>query len=167
MPEALISRITSRGPGVGSGNSLSSSLRSPRNTTPFMVLRRCAVFGEARSDAPAALDRPAPKQSTTRTAARQRPRPDAEIGDGKVSFLNPPLASHHSITSSARASTLAGISRPSALAVLRLITSSYLVDACTEVIAWLLELEDAVDVRRPRVRAAAPANSIVQQTAHP
>src|SRR4051794_28650822 len=37
----------------------------------------------------------------------------------------------HSITSSARASTLAGTSRPSALAVLRLITSSYLVGACT------------------------------------
>src|SRR3989475_13327949 len=37
MPEALISRITSRGPGVGSGNSLSSSFRSPRNTTPFMA----------------------------------------------------------------------------------------------------------------------------------
>src|SRR5438309_11351469 len=36
MPDALISKITSRGPGVGSGNSLSSSLRSPRNTTPFM-----------------------------------------------------------------------------------------------------------------------------------
>src|SRR6516225_2910138 len=44
-PEALISRITWRGPGVGSGNSLSSSLRSPRNTTPFMILLRCAVFG--------------------------------------------------------------------------------------------------------------------------
>src|SRR5215813_11835474 len=37
----------------------------------------------------------------------------------------------HSITSSARASTDDGISRPSALAVLRLITSSYLVGACT------------------------------------
>ena len=37
----------------------------------------------------------------------------------------------HSITSSARASTVAGTSRPSALAVLRLITSSYLVGACT------------------------------------
>src|SRR5215472_9911548 len=46
MPEALISRITSRGPGVGSGNSLSSSLRSPRNTTPFMLLLlRGAMFG--------------------------------------------------------------------------------------------------------------------------
>src|SRR3954452_18577566 len=37
----------------------------------------------------------------------------------------------HSITSSARASRLGGISRPSALAVLRLIASSYLLGACT------------------------------------
>src|SRR5215510_13085224 len=37
----------------------------------------------------------------------------------------------HSICSSARASTDGGTSRPSALAVLRLITSSYLVGACT------------------------------------
>jgi hypothetical protein len=37
----------------------------------------------------------------------------------------------HSITSSALASRLAGIVRPSALAVLRLITSPYLVGACT------------------------------------
>jgi hypothetical protein len=41
------------------------------------------------------------------------------------------LAPLHSITSSARASTVAGTSRPSALAVLRLIGSSYLVGACT------------------------------------
>src|SRR5262249_5704957 len=41
------------------------------------------------------------------------------------------VAALHSITSSARASTDAGISRPSALAVLRLITRSYLVGACT------------------------------------
>ena len=37
----------------------------------------------------------------------------------------------YSITSSARASNEWGTSRPSALAVLRLITSSYLVGACT------------------------------------
>src|SRR5207248_1522037 len=37
----------------------------------------------------------------------------------------------HSITSSARASSEGGISRPSALAVRRLITSSYLVGCCT------------------------------------
>src|SRR5439155_3762989 len=41
------------------------------------------------------------------------------------------LAAFHSITSSARASTLSDTVRPSALAVLRLITSSYLVGACT------------------------------------
>src|SRR6516164_4974327 len=41
------------------------------------------------------------------------------------------LAPFHSITSSARASSVDGTSRPSALAVLRLITRSYLVDACT------------------------------------
>ena len=37
----------------------------------------------------------------------------------------------HSITSSAPASSVVGTSRPSAFAVLRLITSSYLVGACT------------------------------------
>src|SRR5262249_3789203 len=40
-------------------------------------------------------------------------------------------AASHSIASSARASNVGGTSRPSALAVLRLITSSYLVGACT------------------------------------
>src|SRR5262245_52647480 len=86
MPEALISRITSRGPGVGSGNSLSSSLRSPRNTTPFMVLLRCAVFGEARSDAPAASDRSASSPRARRLAARPRPRPDPELSAGRIHF---------------------------------------------------------------------------------
>src|SRR5262249_28831684 len=40
-------------------------------------------------------------------------------------------AAHHSITSSARASNVAGAVRPNTFAVLRLITSSYLVGACT------------------------------------
>jgi hypothetical protein len=49
----------------------------------------------------------------------------------------PPAGSHqvvwrtYSITSSARASSVGGTSRPRAFAVLRLITSSYLVGACT------------------------------------
>ena len=38
---------------------------------------------------------------------------------------------HYSITSVARASTVGGTSRPSALEVLRLIAISYLVGACT------------------------------------
>src|SRR5262249_34905799 len=41
------------------------------------------------------------------------------------------LAPLHSITSSARASSVGGTSRPSARAVLRLMTNSYLVGACT------------------------------------
>src|SRR6185503_19580528 len=41
------------------------------------------------------------------------------------------LAPSHSITSSARASNVGGTAKPSAAAVLRLITNSYLVGACT------------------------------------
>src|SRR5215467_8915218 len=41
------------------------------------------------------------------------------------------LAPSHSITSSARPRSIGGTSRPSAFAVLRLITSSYLVGCCT------------------------------------
>src|SRR5262245_44302363 len=41
------------------------------------------------------------------------------------------LAPVHSITSSARASSVGGTARPSALAVLRLITNSYVVGTCT------------------------------------
>src|SRR6516225_5516457 len=56
---------------------------------------------------------------------RQRPRGRraAEARDERAAL--------HSITSSATASNVGGISRPSALAVLRLITSSYLVGTCT------------------------------------
>src|SRR5262249_8631665 len=71
-----------------------------------------------RSTAPAVSDRLAPSQPATRREAQQRPRPDAEIGDGEVSFLN--LPSRHSITSSASASSLSGILRPSAFAAFRL-----------------------------------------------
>src|SRR6266498_343092 len=38
MPEALMARTTSPGPGAGSGNSCSSSFRSPRKTTPRIGL---------------------------------------------------------------------------------------------------------------------------------
>ena len=82
--------------------------------------------------APAAPDRLAPAQYATRPAARQRPRPDAEIVGGEVSSRSSLFhRSSHSITSSARASSVGGTVRPSALAVLRLIDSSYLVGACT------------------------------------
>src|SRR5262244_3626044 len=65
MPDALISRITSRGPGVGSGNSLSSSFRSPRKTTPLMTSSDALGFGpsglEGRPGSPGAPR--APKSS--------------------------------------------------------------------------------------------------------
>jgi hypothetical protein len=50
------------------------------------------------------------------------------------------LAAPHSITSSARPSSVIGKVRPSALAVLRLITSSALVDCCTDRSAGLSPL---------------------------
>src|SRR5262249_855202 len=58
-------------------------------------------------------------------ARRERPRGHAaEQRDERA-------AVHHSITSSARPRSIGGTSRPSAFAVLRLITSSYLVGCCT------------------------------------
>ena len=56
------------------------------------------------------------------------------------------LAARHSITSSARARTVAGRSRPSAFAVLRLTTSSYLFGRLDRQFGWLLAPEDAIDV---------------------
>src|SRR5262249_14024079 len=50
------------------------------------------------------------------------------------------LAALHSITSSAVESSIGGTVRPSALAVLRLMTSSYLVGACTGRSAGFLPL---------------------------
>src|SRR6516165_9465264 len=52
------------------------------------------------------------------------------LAQGKFHF-EPPFTSHHSITSSARASSVGGTVRPSVLAVLRLITNSNLVDCMT------------------------------------
>src|SRR5215471_629086 len=50
---------------------------------------------------------------------------------GRAAEKRDELAPPHSSTSSARASSIGGTSRPSALAVLRLMTSSYFVGACT------------------------------------
>ena len=56
------------------------------------------------------------------------------------------LAPPHSITSSARASSVGGTSRPSALAVLRLIDQLVLGRRLHRQVGRLLALEDAVDV---------------------
>src|SRR5262249_49858115 len=58
-------------------------------------------------------------------ARRERPR------NRRAAEQRDELATLHSITSSARASRVGGTSMPSALAVLTLITSSYLVGFCT------------------------------------
>src|SRR5262245_5264873 len=51
--------------------------------------------------------------------------------DNRAAEQRDELPAPHSITSSARASSIGGISRPSAFAVLRLINVWYLVGACT------------------------------------
>src|SRR5213080_3397674 len=60
---------------------------------------------------------------------RRRLVNDSVLADRKL--IGHDWRGHYSITSSARASTIGGTSRPRAFAVLRLITSSYLVGACT------------------------------------
>src|SRR5262249_19980578 len=58
--------------------------------------------------------------------------PFLDLAWRKGSFmLNLPLASHHSITSSARPSSVSGKVRPSVFEVLRLITNSIFVDCWT------------------------------------
>src|SRR4029450_12685567 len=61
----------------------------------------------------------------------RRERPGCSHAAEQRDELAPSHPRAHSITSSARASSVDGTSRPSACAVLRLITSSYLVGACT------------------------------------
>ena len=56
----------------------------------------------------------------------RRQRPSRRAAEERDEFSPP-----HSMTSSASASSVGGIAMPSALAVLRLITSSYFVGCCT------------------------------------
>src|SRR5262249_43356440 len=68
-----------------------------------------------------------PDHRHRRLLGTRHERPHRRRATEKRDELAPP----HSITSSARASSVGGISRPSALAVLRLITSWYVVGAWT------------------------------------
>ena len=85
-------------------------------------MRACAS-GSSAASVHEHADAPHPLGLLRARRERPRRRRTAEQRDE--------LAPLHSITSSARASSVGGTSRPSALAVLRLITSSYLVGACT------------------------------------
>src|SRR5215475_7092947 len=80
--------------------------------------------------------------------------PKATVGhqDANLSLCArtaPQQQRHYSITSSARASSVGGTSRPSALAVLRLITSSYLVGLLDRDVCRLPTLQN-LDHKRGR-----------------
>src|SRR6516162_9141938 len=96
------------------------------------TLQECSVTGlrfpVVRSQAH--YDADAPHALALLRARRERPGDRCRAAEQRDELAAPEL-SVHSITSSARASSVGGTSRPSALAVLRLITSSYLVGACT------------------------------------
>src|SRR5262249_46400905 len=100
-----------------------------RNVLTFHKARLVEPLPERRQEGPEVLERTKTEEPDHRhrlLRARHQ-RPGSRTAEQRDDLA--PL--HHSITSSARASTLAGISMPSAFAVLRLITSSYLVGACT------------------------------------
>src|SRR5262245_41902334 len=74
---------------------------------------------------------------------RRRQRPHCCRAAGKQCNE---LATFHSITSSATASSLSGTVRPSSLAVWALMTSSNLVDCTTGKSTGLVPLEDTADI---------------------
>src|SRR5262249_36688753 len=87
------------------------------------------AFTERRDNARGGIGRPLVDEADHRhrwllRARRERPCCRAAENRDEIAAL-------HSITSSARASSVGGTSRPSAFAVLRLITSSYLVGSWT------------------------------------
>src|SRR5262245_7926135 len=107
---------------------------------PVCLRPRCNAAMRFSTDS----DDPGPRYPDQRhrrllRARRERPRRSAAEEQYELAPL-------HSITSSARASRVGGNSRPSAFAVLRLITNSYFVGACTGRSAGFLALQDAVDV---------------------
>src|SRR6516162_2399867 len=104
---------------AGAGLGLSKSLRSFNDAAPAEPSNVGGGLGGATAE------KAGYRHRRLLRARRERPRRrcPAEQADE--------LAAPHSITSSARASRLSGRVRPRALAVLRFITSSYFVGACT------------------------------------
>ena len=113
--------------------------------SPFRVIR--TVFD------PAGHVRPS--QITTKPATRHDSRKGPIAAASRCS--NSPA---YSITSSAAASNLSGIVRPSAFAVLRLITSSYFVGCLGWHFSGLLALEDAVHIAGGAAELVDVVNSI-------
>src|SRR5262245_17799049 len=92
-----------------------------------------AGFLQALAKCAQTLGRPVRRCGVEEFNNRHRPllRPRRERPCGRRAEQCDAVATFHSITSSARASSIGGTVRPSALAVFRLITNSYLVGACT------------------------------------
>jgi len=93
---------------------------------PSVARGLISAAGSIRPNGGRLLSSPIMETNAGLPTYRERPR-----GRRTAEQRDELAASDHSITSSARASTVGGISSPSALAVLRLMTSSYLVGACT------------------------------------
>ena len=80
-------------------------------------------------------------------------------------FHRPPFRALHSITSSARASSVGGTSRPSILAVLRLMTSSNLRRLHDRQVRGLCALEDAAGIDAELTPRARNVGSVAHQPA--
>src|SRR5262249_34702337 len=109
----------------------------PDASLKFRTVRGC---GQEHANAPRSLG--------LLRARRERPR--SRRAADERDEVAPFELSAHSITSSARAGRLSGTSRPSAFAVLRLMTSSYFVGVCTGRSAGFSPL---------RIRSTYPATS--------
>src|SRR5262249_35774583 len=97
-----------------------------RHVPALDIARLLQALTECIQHGPVSVERCAVEKPDHRLRAllcARRERPRSRNAD-QCDELAPP---DHSITSSARASSVGGTSRPRALAVLRLITSSYLV----------------------------------------
>ena len=92
----------------------------PRWRIVFSTFFRCMSFHTARV-----------KSGLGDTLRHVRSTPESERSTGRLRSPLTAISRHHSITSSAVESSDCGIVMPSALAVFRLIASSYLVGACT------------------------------------
>src|SRR5262245_20041080 len=102
-----------------------------RHVLPFYVAAFTQAFPKGRDTISGGLGCPGvdhPDHWHRRRLRTRHQRPHRRSPAEHSDELAPPA---HSITSSAIASSLSGIWRPSALAVLRLMTSSYLVGTCT------------------------------------
>src|SRR5262249_3452786 len=100
-----------------------------RNVLAFDIAALLQTLAECGHQASGVAERRGAEKPNHRHRRLLRPR--RERPRRRAAEQRDELASFHSMTSSARASTLSGNARPSVLAVLTLIVSSYLIGCCT------------------------------------